>query len=111
MEPRMNTDEDKPKSMALINRSGESFREEESQSLAAYFAIEEYFRNIVALLIFSNSGSSCCSPRLQTREFSSQLATKPSPLKRRATASVHPGEQNARFHLRCQQNQVLSLRF
>jgi hypothetical protein len=40
----------------------------------------------------------CCSPRLQTRGFSLPLATKPSPLKRRATNSLLPSSANEGFN-------------
>ena len=41
----------------------------------------------------SSDADGCCSPRLQTRGFCVPLATKPSPLKRRATTSAPPDEQ------------------
>jgi hypothetical protein len=56
----------------------------------------ESMRGVASAHIF-NPDPGRCSPRLQTRGFSSQLATKPALLKRRATTLRLPGEQTRGF--------------
>src|ERR1700724_2601862 len=65
--------------------------------------------NIISFVeIPRDADGGSCSPRLQTRGFSKALASKPSPLKRRATISARPGKRKT-LHLRgCQQSYLKS---